>query len=464
MTDALLDREAGARAPIAQSSVHQASLWTLASTLMFLMLMAPAIWNGFPIIFPDTGGYLDRPILGTLGMGRSAFYGLFLYLGVPSAFWLNVIIQSAMMVWLIALALRTHGLGNRPWLVVGIVTLLTLTTSLPWFTAQLMPDVLFAAAALALHLLVFREVALKSWERRALAMVIAIAIASHMAAAAMCVGIILGLAVLTRIRRSGLPNARLTFAAWAVAAGIALCPVSNYAITGNFALTPGGSSFLFGRLVENGIVIRYLNDKCPDPALQLCNFTANFPTDADGWLWDGNSPFRKINDFAGSAEEKAITLETLKLYPFMHLAAAFRETLAQLVSFATEVSSANTEPTVAMFKEHVPALFPQFMEARQQAQRFDVAPLNAVHVPVATLAMACLGMALLCRRRLGLPPELTGMAATVLLALAANAAICGVFSHAVDRYQSRLVWLAVLAAAMITAWRYGQPRRINPPR
>jgi uncharacterized membrane protein len=135
-----------------------------------------------------------------------------------------------------------------------------------------------------------------------------------------------------------------------------------------------------------------------------------------------------------------------------------------LVSFATEVSSANTEPTVAMFKEHVPALFPQFMEARQQAQRFDVAPLNAVHVPVAALAMACLGMALLCRRRLGLPPELTGMAATVLLALAANAAICGVFSHAVDRYQSRLVWLAVLAAAMITARRYGQPRRINPPR
>jgi multidrug efflux pump subunit AcrB len=39
-------------------------------------------------------------------------------------------------------------------------------------------------------------------------------------------------------------------AAGAVAAGLALCPVSNYAITGNFALTPGGSSFLVGRLVH----------------------------------------------------------------------------------------------------------------------------------------------------------------------------------------------------------------------
>ncbi len=180
-----------------------------------------------------------------------------------------------------------------------------------------------------------------------------------------------------------MPEARLTFAAGAVAAGIALSPVSNYAITGNFALTPGGSSFLFGRLVEDGIVIRYLNEKCPDPALRLCAFTEKFPTDADWWLWDGSSPFRKIGDFAGSAEEKAIALETLKLYPAMHLTAALRATLAQLVKFATEVASANTEPTVAMFKEHTPALFPQFMQARQQAQPFDVAPLNAVHIPVA---------------------------------------------------------------------------------
>ena len=49
---------------------------------MLLASMGPALWNGFPLIFPDTGGYLDRPILGTLDMGRSALYGLFLYTGV----------------------------------------------------------------------------------------------------------------------------------------------------------------------------------------------------------------------------------------------------------------------------------------------------------------------------------------------------------------------------------------------
>ena len=474
MADILVGREPARGVALPGSfacfSIRQAGVRTLAYGAMMLLLLAPALWNGFAVIFPDTGGYLDRPILGTLGMGRSALYGAFLYLGVASSFWLNIVVQAMMMSWLIVLTLRAHGLGGRPWLAFGIVALLTVTTSMPWFTAQLMPDILFPAAALALHLLIFRDRMLGRFERWALVAVIAFAMPSHMAAAGMCVAIVLAVALLSRIRFVALPPARLTFAAGAVAAGLALCPVSNYAITGNFALTPGGSSFLVGRLVEDGIVIRYLNDKCPDPAMRLCAFTRDFPTDADTWLWDGNSPFRKLKDFEGSAEENAIALATLKAYPFMHLTAAARAALTQMATFATEVSFANNEPTIAMFKEHFPSLFPRFIEARQQTQTFNAALVNSVHVPVAAFAMACVGAALLLRRRLGLPPEFAGLAATVLLALSANATICGVFAHAVDRYQSRLVWLAVFATAMMAAWlvinrRHGDAatgRRINP--
>jgi hypothetical protein len=113
MVDASLAERAGAIAPIPnlQSNVLA---WPLASTCMVLALMAPALWNGFPLIFPDTGGYLDRPVLGTLGMGRSAFYGLFLYAGVPLSFWPNAVLQSALSVWLTVLTLRANGLGGPP--------------------------------------------------------------------------------------------------------------------------------------------------------------------------------------------------------------------------------------------------------------------------------------------------------------------------------------------------------------
>jgi hypothetical protein len=426
--------------------------WVLASAAMVFALMAPALWNGFPLIFPDTGGYLDRPILGTLGMGRSALYGLFLYIGIPFSFWPNVFIQSALMVWLFVLSMRTIGLGDRPWLALGIVVMLTICTSLPWFSCQLIPDILFPAAVLALYLLCFRDELLTRSERLLLAAVIVFAIASHMAAAGMCVAVIAALWLLVRFKPLALPDPRLRFAAGSIAAGIALCPISNLAITGNFAFTPGGSSFLFGRLIEDGIIARYLGEHCPDPSLRLCNFKASLPEDADDWLWDGNSPFRKLGGRTGlGAEERAITWATLERYPLMHASTAVTAAVTQFFTFQTEVGVDDNAPTVAMFGDHFPKLFAQFMRARQQAERFDVAPLNYLHVPVATLAIAGLGVVLLLRRQLKVAPEVAALCLVTLLALAANGAICGVFSHPVDRYQSRLVLLAPFAMALLIA-------------
>ena len=107
-------RVSAAAEDLGSTSNHLA--WILASAAMLLALMAPALWNGFPLIFPDTGGYLDRPILGNLDIGRSALYGLFLYTGVPFSFWPNVILQAVLMIWLIVLTMRALGLGGRPWL------------------------------------------------------------------------------------------------------------------------------------------------------------------------------------------------------------------------------------------------------------------------------------------------------------------------------------------------------------
>src|SRR5450830_737014 len=354
--------------------------WILASIAMVLALMTPALWNGFPLIFPDTGGYLTRPIEGTLGMGRSALYGLFLYAGVPFAFWSNAIAQAALTAWLIVLTMRAQGLGGRPWLALGIVAMLTVGTSLPWFAGQLMPDILFPAAVLALYLLAFHAGQHAMWERFALAAVIVVAIPSHMAAAGMCVAVIAALWLLPRIKQFALPKPRLWFAAGAVAAGVALCPLSNLAITGTFGFTPGGESFLFGRLIEDGIVARYLNERCPDPSLRLCAYKAELPDDADGWLW-GDTPFYKLGGSTGYAdEERAIIRATIERYPFMHAGTAIAATFKQFFEFQTEISIQDNEPTIVTLADRTPQLFAQFMNARQQAEHFDVGPLN--YLPV----------------------------------------------------------------------------------
>jgi hypothetical protein len=456
-----------------QSARGRAGLipWALSSAAMILVLVAPALWNGFPLIFPDTGGYLTRPLEGTLDLGRSALYGLFLVAGIPFAFWPVVIIQSALTVWLVVLSLRALGYGGRPWLAFAIVALLSVATSLPWLAGQLLPDIWFPAAVLALFLLAFCSARLLPWERGLLIGVIAFASASHMAAAGLCVGLLAALWLIGRVPALELPKLRLGFAAAAVAAGVLLCPVSNWAITGKFAFTPGGSSFLFGRLVEDGIVARYLEDRCPDAALRLCAYKADIPDDADDWLWDPDSPFRKLDGWEGIGdEERDIILATLARYPLLHLTAAVSDIFDQLTSFQTEISLDDNLPTIAAMADWTPQFSPQLMAARQQNGGIDVNSLNLVHVPVAALAMLALIGAVIFRHRLKLPPDLNALAVVVVLSLVINAAICALFSHPVDRYQSRLTPLALFALTLlaIELWRrrraaprLGTPRNLS---
>jgi hypothetical protein len=71
---------------------------------------------------------------------------------------------------------------------------------------------------------------------------------------------------------------------------------------------------------------------------------------------------------------------------------------------------------------------------------------------------------LLFRRRLKIAPNAAALCLVVLLALAANAVICGVFSHPVDRYQSRVVLLAPLAMALLIAQqRRADQTDLGPP-
>jgi hypothetical protein len=422
--------------------------WALAVALSFALLLAPAAWNGFPFIFPDTGSYLTGPLDGTLEFGRSAFYGLFFAAGMKWAFWPNVVAQAALIVWLIVLTLRAQGLA-RPWLALGIVALLAVGSSLPWVAGMLMPDILFPAAVLALYLLIFRVRQLKPWERYALAAVVACAMVSHMAAAALCIALCTAAWLIVRFSRPAWPRAHFVFAAGAVAAGLVLAPIANGAITGTFAFTPGGMSFLFSRMVESGIVGRYLKEHCPDPALQLCAYRTTLSTDSDTWLWSPNSPFNKMERNTVEAEERVIILATLAHYPLMHVTAAADEAFAQLLAFQTEISFADNEPTAEAIARFLPRFTPQLQRARQQHGAIDVALLNWLHVPIAALAMLGTAGALVFRRRLHLTRAATAFSAMVVLAVLLNAAICGVFSHAVDRYESRLTPLALLALAML---------------
>jgi hypothetical protein len=420
--------------------------WTVAFVSMTAVLMWPAFWNGYPIIFADTGGYLARPFEGKLEFGRSALYGAFLAAGMKLDFWPNVIAQAALCVFVLIVALRAHGVG-QPLTVTGVAVALAVLTGLPFYAAQLVPDVFVALAVLSLYLLAFRRAAIGAIMRYALVALVAFAIASHMAILALALVMLVAFAILRMVPHP-LPRPGLAWPAGALAAGIVLALVSNFAIAGQLRFTPGGTSFLFGRLIQDGIVTRYLDEHCPDTSIRLCAYRGEIAKTADGWLWGNDTPFWKLGGPEGNAgEERRIILQTLRLYPIEHIRTALRATFDQffMARTMTSLASYDNDHTMMTLSRLAPDLVPRVRAARQQREgALDLSAFNIVHAPIGFLAIALLPVIIVLGARRRLPKEAAALALTVMLALLANAAISGIFSNPVDRYQSRLVWLAPL--------------------
>jgi hypothetical protein len=395
----------GASAVDPATAARSYAWWTRLSIFAaaVFVLLVPALWNGVALVFPDTGGYLLRPFEGTLEIGRSALYGAFLAVGAAFDFWPTIVVQAAATAWLVMLTLRAHQQERfTPATVLG----LAVTTSLPWFAGQLMPDIFLPIAMLARYLLAFCREQLRSVEVIGLVAAIAFAIASHMAIFAVTVAVLLSLVALRALTPRLLgKRPRIATPIAAVGIGMALAIAPNFAMTGVAAFTPGGASFLFNRLNKDGIVTRYLDEKCPDSALRLCQYRHELPTD-DDWLWQDSSPLQKLGGWADfEPEAKHIIFETLQRYPSAHIASALRSTFEQFARLNTGegLHPYDTGHVESVMSQHAPHSLARYRASVQHRDGFDFSAINRLHVPIAVMAIATIPLLLLMLRWRGRP-------------------------------------------------------------
>jgi hypothetical protein len=414
-----------------------------------LLLLAPALWNRFPFLQYDTGGYLARWYEGYLVPSRSTVYGLFAVAGWPLDFWPVVVLRAAAAVWVLALVLRAYGFGDRRFALLGTVAVLTVATSLPWIAGILLTDIFAGTSALALHLILFASDKISRRERMALILFVAFAAATHGATFAVLLAIVAGAAIIRLRYRDIATASALWRGAGALGLGAAMLLTANFALSGRVAWTPGGYGIVFARMLQDGIVARYLDDHCPEKRLKLCPYRHKLPASADEFLWS-DGPFDELGRFAGLGEEmRAIVLESLVDYPGEQIEAAVADTAQQLVLIESgEGVVASIWHTYGIIDRYMPGIAPAMRAARQQHGEVSFHALNALHVPIALLSMLALPFVILFARR-GDFADLGLLAATVAVAILVNAAVCGALSNPHNRYGARLVWIATLAVALV---------------
>lgn len=435
------------RALMAESGL----VWAAAIAIPVL-LVAPAIWNGYPLLQWDTGGYLARWYEGYLVPSRSTVFGLYLHYGEASSFWINLGIQALATFWILQLTLRVLGMAE-PGRLLAIGITLVLTTALPWLASTLLTDIFTGLSVLALFVMVLHGDKVSTLEKCALFAFVAFSASTHSATLAVLLGLCCLALIAWPLLRNRMSVAGLLRGWLSLVAGAGMLLSANFALSGEFVWTPGGYGVAFGRMLQDGIVAKYLRDHCPREKFKLCPYRNELPATADEFLW-GSSLFDALGRFKGLNDEMTTIVKgSLSEYPAWQAQAALMATARQLTMAGTGEGTHGWIPhTYGIIERYIPSQLKPMRAAHQQRWHLDFTAINRLHVPVAlgsTLLLAAIFASGLWRRR----DDLTWLAGTVTFAVLGNAFVCAVISGPHDRYGARLAWVPTFVV-LVAAIRY----------
>ena len=301
-----------------------------------VLLCAPAIWNGFPLMFDDVGGYLERWPTASLALGRSTVYGSLVWFTSGTHFIPAIVVQALITVFVVDVAVKVFLARNRPpWLLTTIIAAMAAITGVAMFVSKVMPDAWAAPGVLGLYLLAWHTESLTNCERAVLVAIVAFAGAAHLATFGVLAGLsIVYVAAWLAGRWLGTTPEGMGVAIAAVWSGLLLLLVGNFIVAGRPTLPAEGDIFLLGRMIADGMADQVLAEECPRPDWQLCDYRNALPSYQEAFIFDSDSPLQKIggeHDPRAHREITSIIAQSLTRHPIAHAERAVTLTAAQFV-------------------------------------------------------------------------------------------------------------------------------------
>ncbi len=437
-----------------------------------------ALFNGFPLTYFDSGGYLKNAYAFAHGVRpptrdgpftnpffyRPITYSLFLTpFATPATLWVLPFAQGILVAFVVHLALRSTGvpLSTRAFLL--LFAALALGTSLPWFSGQMMPDIFTSLVILLAFATFWGGDRLKPWEKLGTAALLTLGLASHLSHLPLYVGLLaVGLVWRKPADRQRLPGRDLALRAIGpLVLAVAGLVASNALVNRKPMLSESADLFYLAHLVGDGTAQRYLERACTTRLYLLCAQRDSLRQDSDWFLWDPAGPWSRYQqDPAFLAEAREIVRATLRERWRRQVVASLRNAKRQLKTFGTEPgwhrSDVEVAPALAPFGASTLSAY----WASRQAQR--ALPLVAASEVQETCVWLALLVLLGCLPVLWARRSHTVLAflGIVLAGVILNALVMGALSSVNARYQSRVIWLvpllacvAVAEAARIRRWR-----------
>lgn len=465
-----------------------------------LLFLWPALVNGGPFYFNDTTAYVrgvDAAVFHTTGMssewtgiakqtapttpkpgatvaahapalaikpvllGRSAYYGMILYLGVLlGSFWVVIALQALIAAFTGIVLLRhfVDSADQRRFAVAAVAMFLILAvTPLPFFVCLLMPDlfsglVIVAAAAILL-----------GWDREPAPfrcyLVAVLALSALVHSSNVLLIIALGI-VMILWRLPGIWRRRDTIGNLVPAGVLLACAVIglggetafSLAITKITGQAPIRPPFLTARFVDDGPGTAYLRQNCGHSDLVLCDYVGRLPAASDGFLWDANARTGVFNAVSPdkqrllATEQMPFVLASVKYAPVATATMLLRDFGQQIGKTKLGEFNYSDEQRHYFLRKLPDATRAAVQKSRAYRDENVIAPFELIAV---VLTIGALGVLVWSWRRRSRIAPWAGYASVAVGGVLINDIICGCLSTPHDRYQMRVIWVLPMVAALV---------------
>ncbi len=414
----------------------------LVAVSLAFAFMLMAFVNGFPLVTSDTGSYINNGFMMWIPADRPLFYSLFLRvfeLGI--SLWIPLWIQafgvSVLFGRMTFVLLGEDRFNWKLYLLGGIATVAF--TSVSWFVSQLMPDFFTGLMGMAL-LLFFLDRLL--WARLGYLVIIMGSALVHYANIFSLLLIALCLILLTYL----LEKKKLKMVLGLLGTGLAclLIIVAMHAVRGHgLILSKGSHVFLIGKLSENGILQRFLEENCGKKTYALCPYRDQLPNKAYEYVWNSQSPLYLQGGWEETKESDQELLGDLWVSPSYYwemLRKGVRDSFIQLFSPQLGDGLRSYEEGSAPYYrlgQYYPEQLEAYASSRQNRGELTWGWANFLYISFLILSM--IGVVYLAVRG-GMPDRYWWAYLIIVLLLVFNAIVTANLANVLARLSARVWW------------------------
>ena len=432
-----------------------------------LLLMSEGFRNGFPLLFSDSGSYIDAGFYRKVTEDRPAIYGQFIRLvsGGHSVWWVvffQCFLLSALLFFLFHYFCQSS--KKSGFLFIGTLMFLSLYTALSYTASAVLPDIFTSIVVIILALLLSAELSLLLSIFLSLLFLLAVMVHySHFLMILVVWGGFFLFSILKRLQKHPL---KIPLKRWVITGGLVLIPwillpTIHQQMGYGFAMSRVTHVFVVGKMVETNILKKFLDKFCPTSPYSLCDDKDNLPSSMAEFLFSSKSPLRKNGNWQDKKEEyDRLIGHVLKTpqYFFYYLGS-----LGQFMGIS--FSDFIVEPYPVFQREDwsphkveeffYPGDMNDYLNSRQfQMWRgYNFPRWSENHKIVGSLSVMSLLIYLFTSFKVrGVDKSLEVFVSLTLLGVFSNALVCGgLTAFNAHRFMARIWWLVPLCVILILA-------------